>query len=270
MDRHRSFLETICRICAEVIASANKYNIRGVAEIIEDVYEDQDGSDIKNDHPETESSFLCQRCYKNLKKWNDQHQKFLKYKKKNPHSDKVFTSTVKLPPSIEHPWVHLGAECPCSADHVSEEEDDNAAGQEDGEEDQLGDADDNTGHLDDSTIQAQDQDVLGEDGCTPSKLLKLSLTPIESPSDKLTERQKRSNIQAKRSIKFSYSKAVVNEISGEVTFAENQKGVSIVQSVILLCSMVSVLCQLLRKIVTPTSAQLLFVRLTFMFSLTKV
>ena len=233
MDRHRSFLETICRICAEVIASACKYNVRGVADIIEDVYEDQDGSDIKKDHPETESTFLCQRCYKNLKKWNDQHQKFLKYKKKNPHSDKVFTSTVKLPPSIEHPWVHLGAECPCSADHVSDE-DDNAAGQEDGEEDQLGGADDNTGPLDDSTAddntgplddstnQAQEQDVLGEDGCTPSKLLKLSLTPIESPSDKLSERQKRSNIQAKRSIKFSYSKAVVDEISGEVTFAEDQ------------------------------------------------
>ena len=68
MDRHRSFLETICRICAEVIASANKYNVLGVADIIEDVYEGQDGSDIKNDHPETESSFLCQRCCKNLKK----------------------------------------------------------------------------------------------------------------------------------------------------------------------------------------------------------
>ena len=51
MDRHRSFLETICRICAEVIASTSKYNVRGVAEIIQDVYEDQDGCDIKNDHP---------------------------------------------------------------------------------------------------------------------------------------------------------------------------------------------------------------------------
>ena len=76
--------------------------------------------------------------------------------------------------------------------------------------------------LDDSTNQAPEQDVIGEEGCTPFKLLKLSLTPVESPSDKLSERQKRSNIQAKRSIKFSYSKAVVDEISGEVTFAENQ------------------------------------------------
>ena len=150
MDRHRSFLETICRICAEVIASTSKYNVRGVAEIIQDVYEDQDGCDIKNDHPETESTFICQRCYKNLKKWNDQHQKFLKYKKKNPHSDKVFTSSVKLPPSIENPCVHLEAECPCSANQVSEEDDD-AAGQEDGEEDQIGGADEKTGHLHDST-----------------------------------------------------------------------------------------------------------------------
>ena len=127
---------------------------------------------------------FCQRCYKNLKKWNDQNQKFLKCKK-------VFTSSVKLPPSIEHPWVHLEAECPSSADHVSEEDDD-AAGQEDGEEDQLGGADENTGHLDDSTNQAPEQDdVIGEEGCTPSKLSKLSLTPVESPSDKLNERQKR-------------------------------------------------------------------------------
>ena len=59
---------------------------------------------------------------------------------------------MKLPPSIEHSWVHLGVECPCSADHVSDE-DDNAAGQEDGEEDQLGGADDNTGPLDDSSTR---------------------------------------------------------------------------------------------------------------------
>jgi hypothetical protein len=45
-----------------------------------------------------------------------------------------------------------------------------------------------TGHLDDSTNQAPEQDVIGEEGCTPSKLLKLSLTPGESPSDKLSER----------------------------------------------------------------------------------
>ena len=54
------------------------------------------------------------------------------------------------------------------------EEDDDAAGQEDGEEDQLGGADENTGHLDDSTNQAAEQDVIGEKGCTPSKRVLLS------------------------------------------------------------------------------------------------
>ena len=122
MDRHRSYLATICRICAEGIASAKKYSVESVAHIVDAAYKDKDGCDISIDNADTESTFVCERCYRMLRRWNNDRMKFLENNRKNPNSNKEFSSSLKLPPSIEHRLVHLVVGCPCSAGQVDDTE----------------------------------------------------------------------------------------------------------------------------------------------------
>ena len=197
MDLHRSYLATTCRICTEVIASSRTYTICSVSSILQDVYKDKDGCDVSKDNADTESKNVCNRCYTMLVRWNADHQKFLLHKRKNPNSTKEFSSSSKLPPSIENPFVHLENGCLCSAGKI-----DDTAEKSDTDEDKH--------------EASRAGDNVDDEGCTPSKLQKLSLTPIESPSDKLTIREQRKNVPVKRSIKFAYSKAVEDKDSGEV------------------------------------------------------
>ena len=87
-----------------------------------------------------------------------------------------FSSTSKLPPSIENPLVHLENGCLCSAGKI-----DDTAEKSDTDEDEH--------------EASRAGDNVDDEGYPPSKLQKLSLTPIESPSDKLTIREQRKMCQ---------------------------------------------------------------------------
>ena len=115
MDRHRAFLRTVCRVCAEVIARNRKYSVASVKYILVAAY--KDNCDITKDNADTESTFVCNRCCALLKRWNSAYEKHLIIKRKNPTSDEEFISSSKIPASIEDPWVHLIVRCPC-ADHA--------------------------------------------------------------------------------------------------------------------------------------------------------
>ena len=150
MDLHRSYLATTCRICTEVIASSRTYTIGSVSTILQDVYKDKHGCDVSKDNADTESKNVCNRCYTCLVRWNADHQKFLLHKRKNPNSTKEFKSSSKLPPSIEHPFVHLENGCVCSAGKI-----DDTADKSDTDEDEHDEA-------------SRAGDIVDEDGCTPS------------------------------------------------------------------------------------------------------
>ena len=79
----------------------------------------EDNCDITKDNADTESTFVCNRCYLLLKRCNSAYEKHLLIKRKNPNRDKEFSSfiNIKIPASIENPWVHLFVGCPC-ADHA--------------------------------------------------------------------------------------------------------------------------------------------------------
>ena len=116
MDRHRAFLRTVCRVCAEVIARNRKYSVASVKNILVASY--KDNCDISKDTAaDTESTFVCNRFDSLHKRWNSAYEKHLLLKRKNPNSDKEFSSSIKIPASIDSPWVHLIVGCPC-ADHV--------------------------------------------------------------------------------------------------------------------------------------------------------
>ena len=76
--------------------------------------------------------------------------------------------------------IHLVVDCPCSG-HSSHPEGEDVPDQEVA--------------VGGGPAQQAVHDVAGGDeGCTPSKLQKLSLEPMVSPSDKLSSREQRSNV----------------------------------------------------------------------------
>ena len=44
-----------------------------------DAYGDVDGGDVTKDSEETESTFMCKRCYQKLTRWNVEFQQYQKY-----------------------------------------------------------------------------------------------------------------------------------------------------------------------------------------------
>ena len=109
-----------------------------------------------------------------------------------------FSSRVKLPETIEHPWVHLLDGCPCSEEQGEQEQHPSASGV------QV-----------ENPPAGRDQ----QEDCTPSKLQRLSLTPMVSPSDVLSLRDTRKNVKVKSSIKFEYTKAKEDDLSGLIVEA---------------------------------------------------
>ena len=121
MDLLKAYLATICRICAEKIAG-KICDVETVKDIIKYAYKDEDGSNLESDSEETYTTKVCSRCYMQLKRWNNQYQKFLLKKRKNPASSITFTSAVKLQPLVENPLVHLVASCPCKGSDTEHQE----------------------------------------------------------------------------------------------------------------------------------------------------
>ena len=197
MERHKLYVMNLCRVCNLVIEK-RKYSVRSVSEIIAEAYEGVAGCDLSKDNEETESKFVCSNCYNKLQSWNKEHKKYQQFKRKNPNDPKEFSYASKLPPSIEHPVIHLSAGCPCGGEG------------EGGRVDAQGGGEGERG-------EAQ-----GGVECTPSKVIKLSTEPAESPSDKLTTRQIRSHTPANLAIKFAFSKGKIDEESGEVVMSDEQ------------------------------------------------
>ena len=162
MELHKAYVRTICRICGiKASASAKCYKLSSIVDIVKLAYQGLDGSDVTLDSAETESDTVCQKCYRLLKNWNSDHNKYLLYKRKNPTKIREFVTSHKLPDTLENPVVHLAQGCPClhlAGPAVDEDVPDPAEGVAD---------------------QVQDGDT-----STPSKLLKLNKDPIVSPSDR--------------------------------------------------------------------------------------
>ena len=70
MEQHRAYLQTICRICAEPIASTRKYLVTNLINIILEAFEGVDGGDITKDNMDTHSKYVCCRCHTKLTRWH--------------------------------------------------------------------------------------------------------------------------------------------------------------------------------------------------------
>lgn len=136
MERHIAYVEKFCRICSKNCEehAARKHNLDKVSDIVKEAYREKDGCDISIDNELTESKVVCQACLVLLKRWNKDWQAFRKFKQKNPNSEREFSSSHKLPDSIENPIIHLDHDCPCQAanpDNDEIEDDDAASGDDD-------------------------------------------------------------------------------------------------------------------------------------------
>ena len=98
MELHKAYVRTICRICGiKASASAKCYKLSSIVDIVKLAYQGLDGSDVTLDSAETESDTVCQKCYRLLKNWNSDHNKYLLYKRKNPTKIREFVTSHKLP-----------------------------------------------------------------------------------------------------------------------------------------------------------------------------
>ena len=165
--------------------------------MIMDAYGDVDGGDVTKDSEETESTFMCKRCYQKLTRWNVEFQQYQKYKRKNKNSAKKFNPKCKLEDLVENSVVHLVQNCPCGGSTQQVAHDD----------------------AEEEMVDQEEAHEEVEEGCTPSKLQKLSLEPTESPSDKQTVRQQRARTPAVKSIKFGFSKGV-EDVTGDIAFEQ--------------------------------------------------
>ena len=85
MEEHSRFLNRFCRFCESELASKYKYKVNSFVEEINFCYR-TDGVDIRLDDPNSQSQFLCQSCYRSVKKCQEE----IKFRKKNPKSNKLF------------------------------------------------------------------------------------------------------------------------------------------------------------------------------------
>lgn len=95
MEEHPRFHN---RFCENELTS--KYKVNSFVEEVNYCYR-TDKVDIQLDDPNCQSQFLCQSCYKTLKKCQEK----LKFRKKNLKSNKQFKYA--MPPYKENVNVHL-------------------------------------------------------------------------------------------------------------------------------------------------------------------
>ena len=104
MEEHIVRINQNCRLCkSELNNVTHSYNISSYVEEINFFYRD-DAVDVSKDDPNTQSKKFCQGCYRNMKKIKEE----IKYRKKNPKSNKVFQYT--LPKYNENVSVYMAPE----------------------------------------------------------------------------------------------------------------------------------------------------------------
>ena len=192
MERHIFYINEKCRICRRE-AGKIRYNVTNYIKEVNYLYE-ADNVDITTDDCSVQSRSVCQKCYRVLKKCQDD----MKYKKKNPKSKKEFNYSA--PKYEENVLVHKTTGCECMEDIPAA-------------------AVENMAVVEDMAV-GEDTVEFGEVGQTPSKVRKLSGDPVESPSDKLTVKEVRNKTPVRRHIRYSFQKAVIDFEANEIDLEE--------------------------------------------------
>ena len=115
MDIHQRYLKQICRVCGT--RKTDGREIKSVSSILIEAFPNDAGSDVSKDSDEVSVKGLCNPCYRLLTKWYKDRSKFNLFKRKNPASPRVFSSSTVLPgnPLVYH-LEHINDGCPCSQD----------------------------------------------------------------------------------------------------------------------------------------------------------
>ena len=114
MEIHISYLRKVCRVCGEVNDTGKKitYGLETIKAVIQEAFKNKEGCDLETDTEATQSRKVCQNCYKRLKKWDSDYNKYLAHVRKNPNSPKTFSTSARLPEELTGPLVHHD-ECVC-------------------------------------------------------------------------------------------------------------------------------------------------------------
>ena len=191
MEAHIAFINRFCRLCQN---ESQTYKVAVFHKEINHVYKNE-GIDINLDDPNCQSKVLCRSCYKMLKKCEEE----LKFKRKNPKSNKVFEYHV--PVYKENVTVHKPKECECG-----------------GEEEAVG-----PGAAPDLQVPGpagQQDEQQGQGTPTPSKVRRMGGDPIVSPSDKQSNREMRRNPRELKSVKFDLTKGEEDFETGDIVMQE--------------------------------------------------
>ena len=205
MEEHSRFLNRFCRFCESELASKYKYKVNSFVEEINFCYR-TDGVDIRLDDPNSQSQFLCKSCYRNVKKCQEE----IKFRKKNPKSNKLFEYA--MPQYKENVTVHLSLGCKCRNDL---DEEDTIQG-DDGGGAAAGAAAVGAAAAGGAGGGGLDQLMAG----TPSKVRRMSGEPQESPRDKLTSREVKAKTPVAKNIKFAFEEAQEDFETGDIVLDE--------------------------------------------------